>query len=805
MRPLNLILQGFRSHHQRTEVDFEDRSLIAIVGPTGAGKSSLLDGITYALYGKTPRLTSATKSLICSRGESAEVQLRFEVDGRIFTVNRSMRRAGAGVHVLSDDAGEKIHGEKDVNRKVEDLVGLDFGAFSSTVLLPQGKFSDFLEATPKAQMTILKGIFRFGQLDEMWKTAKRHRDEIAGDLRELEGRRSAIPDDLDARIKEQKALVKDLEGRSKALEGAVPKEKELLEAAGRSGDKLADLDARLTELRGFDELPSVDDVRALAEARGKIDVPLADASKIATDLTEQRQAALIALEVLEKKLGSASDLASTRSKCERLDEARADLTRINRDVESLIKELGPLKAAAAGATKAESEAAEALEALRLEAEALLVAHAAHSVRSTLVAGEPCPVCEQKVKTVPLAEEPEERAALAPKESAAKKALEAARSDARKRADALAGAERDIANARKLLEREQQRIDDLDSQIVAVLGAHEEPLVEVDRRLAELREADEKVATTTDHWEQARSEVDRLKEQSEGLAEEQNRIVDELAHVASFLKLKRVDRKDPPVSLVARAEEINEAVGKEIASAEKQRAAVEKQAAEAERAVADLRKSLDLTSDEPIDEACRLATKELGAEQTELKQLDAYKKQLKELDNQEKETRLRHEIYVQLSDDLRDGNFVDFLLEEKRRLLSDLGSQQLKAMTGRYRFDDEGAFRIVDEFDGDKIRDVDTLSGGETFLASLALALGLADAVSEQGGRLQSFFLDEGFGSLDPESLDQALDGIERVVAQDRLIGLVSHVPGLAARVEDQIVLDKDADGLTVVVSGAAVG
>ena len=805
MRPLNLILQGFRSHHQCTEVDFENRSLIAIIGPTGAGKSSLLDGITYALYGKTPRLTSATKSLICSRTDSAEVQLRFEVDGRIFTVNRSMRRAGAGVHVLTDDAGEKVHGEKEINRKVEELIGLDFAAFSSTVVLPQGKFSDFLESPPKAQQNILKGIFRLGQLDEMSKVAKRHRDDLAGDLREIEGRRSAIPDDLDARLKEQKTNLKDLEARSKALEGAVPKERQLLEAAERSGDKLAELDSHLAELHGFDELPSVDDVRSLAEARGKIDTPLADATKIATDLKEQRQLSLKALEALQKKLGTVSDLTSTRSRCARLDEARADLARIDKDIAALTKEMEPLKVAADAATRAESEAAEALEALRLEAEALLVAHAAHSVRSTLVAGEPCPVCEQKVRSVPSVDEPEERAALAPKESAAKKALETAQRAARKSTDALSGAERDIANAQKLLEREQQRIDELDTEIAAVIGAHKDPLVEMDRRLGLLREADEKRAMTSDQWEQARSEVDRLKEQLDGLAEEQNRIVDELAYVASFLKLQRVDRKDPPDSLVIRAEEINAAVGREIAAAEKQRSAVEKQAAEAERAVADLRKSLDLTSDEPIEEACRLVTKELGAAQTELKQLDDYKKILKALEVEEKEKRTKHQLYVQLADDLRDGNFIDFLLEEKRRLLSDLGSQQLKTMTGRYRFDDEGAFRIVDEFDGDKIRDVDTLSGGETFLASLALALGLADAVSQQGGRLQSFFLDEGFGSLDPESLDQALDGIERVVADDRLIGLVSHVPALAARVEDQIVLDKDADGLTVVVSGAAVG
>jgi exonuclease SbcC len=162
------------------------------------------------------------------------------------------------------------------------------------------------------------------------------------------------------------------------------------------------------------------------------------------------------------------------------------------------------------------------------------------------------------------------------------------------------------------------------------------------------------------------------------------------------------------------------------------------------------------------------------------------------------------LFLQLKDDLTEKNFINFLLEDRRRLLSELGSVQLHDLTGRYRFDDAGEFNIVDELDADKVRDVGTLSGGEMFLASLALALGLAEAVAQEGGRLQCFFLDEGFGALDPESLDLALDGIERIVHPDRLIGLVSHVAGLAARVEDKIELEKGADGMTLVKDGASL-
>ena len=94
---------------------------------------------------------------------------------------------------------------------------------------------------------------------------------------------------------------------------------------------------------------------------------------------------------------------------------------------------------------------------------------------------------------------------------------------------------------------------------------------------------------------------------------------------------------------------------------------------------------------------------------------------------------------------------------------------------------------------DAVRKADSLSGGETFLASLALALALAEMVTRTGGRLDAFFLDEGFGSLDPEHLDLAMEGVEALAAdnQDRLVVVVSHVPELRHRLEDLIELDRD--------------
>ncbi len=118
---------------------------------------------------------------------------------------------------------------------------------------------------------------------------------------------------------------------------------------------------------------------------------------------------------------------------------------------------------------------------------------------------------------------------------------------------------------------------------------------------------------------------------------------------------------------------------------------------------------------------------------------------------------------------------------------------------------DDAFNILDLNAAGAERKTESLSGGETFLASLALALALAEMVARGGGRLDAFFLDEGFGSLDPEHLDRAMDGIGRLVAgsDERLVVLVSHVAEMREAIEDLVVLDKDPiTGDTIVVSGA---
>jgi DNA repair protein SbcC/Rad50 len=124
------------------------------------------------------------------------------------------------------------------------------------------------------------------------------------------------------------------------------------------------------------------------------------------------------------------------------------------------------------------------------------------------------------------------------------------------------------------------------------------------------------------------------------------------------------------------------------------------------------------------------------------------------------------------------------------VLEDLSGGQYSLAT-----DDSGNFTVVDHHNADERRSAKTLSGGETFLASLALALALADQVaelaSEGAARLESVFLDEGFGTLDSETLDTVAATVENLAAEGRMVGIVTHVAELAARVPLQYRVTKD--------------
>jgi DNA repair protein SbcC/Rad50 len=142
---------------------------------------------------------------------------------------------------------------------------------------------------------------------------------------------------------------------------------------------------------------------------------------------------------------------------------------------------------------------------------------------------------------------------------------------------------------------------------------------------------------------------------------------------------------------------------------------------------------------------------------------------------------------------KDNSFIDYIAEERLRYVAAKASETIGVMT-KFRYelqlDVEAGFIIRDNANGGAHRMVTSLSGGETFLTSLSLALALSEQIQLKGqSPLEFFFLDEGFGTLDADLLDTVIDALERLSSRERVIGLISHVPELKSRIGRRLIVE----------------
>ncbi len=197
MRPRRLWMQGLRSYRQPVEVDFTEGGLLAIVGDTGAGKSSILEAITYALYNATTWDQRNVKALISDGMQTMVVELVFDADGHTYRVRRStsVGPSPPSVHLLTcvDDPDLlRVDGEAAVAAEIKRLVGLDYAGFKAAVVLPQGQFDRLLHATAGQRTELLKGIFRLEDLDRVRLAAAEARDGAQELWFELRTQRSQL-------------------------------------------------------------------------------------------------------------------------------------------------------------------------------------------------------------------------------------------------------------------------------------------------------------------------------------------------------------------------------------------------------------------------------------------------------------------------------------------------------------------------------------------------------------------------------------------------------------------------------------
>ncbi|MGZ8629498.1 MAG: AAA family ATPase [Actinomycetota bacterium] len=843
MRPLELTVEGFRSYREPVTFDWRGRRLVGIVGPIGAGKSSILDAVAFALYGKTPGVGSATKSLIHQLCTEAHVALTFQVEGQVWKAVRAPKRKGQSGHQLVRLAGdgpdaetlETVTQEGQVNATVEQLLGMDFQTFCRSVLLAQNRFSDFLKATRTERDKVLKGVFGYERLDAAKAAAERRLERETLVLGSLARERNTI-DEARERLDDARARADAAAVEVKAFDGATTDVERLTESsrtadadAAAAADRIADLE------RIAGSLPkdgTVDDVlQAASQAhdaveRAKAGLEAAEAARASSDAE---------LASVRDRLGDRDQLRSFEQLVEHHDGLVRDVERatgIHSAAESVAREAVEAaeerQARAVGATEAAARAddrlTEAAAATGDAREALAAAqHAemAHELRGELSPGGPCPVCAQPVATVPKRGAAPKAVAAARKAAAKAEAAEAqVRTDRERLATAVGSADAAVSEAARRLDETARGLEaaaaDLRAAEAELTAAKDrlaerlgdgEPRELIEARASELTAAEKAAAQAAREVDAARREVDAARERAEEISGSLARLANELAAVWGALGAPRTLGADPG-SIRAALVEAGDDLMARLADAMRARAeAIERRSASAE-ALAGVLATLGLGPDADFVVERAAAVARHAAAAGAIEELETQIARASDLEREVLEAEARQNLARRLTDDLKPAKFLAFLLEEERAELAELGSGLFETLTdGNYRFAADDTFDILDLNAADRTRKADSLSGGETFLASLALALALAEMVARGGGRLDAFFLDEGFGSLDPEHLERAMAGIERLVAEDdsRLVVLVSHVAEMREAIEDLVILDKDdRTGDTVVVAGATL-
>ncbi|MBV9200413.1 MAG: SMC family ATPase [Alphaproteobacteria bacterium] len=275
MRPLTLRLENFASLRGRAvELDFTLLELFAIAGPTGAGKSSLLDGIIFALYGRVPRIGGRGAGEMISLGaDRMSVAFDFRVGADTYRVTRVARRRGAGTAQLEQlrengEARPLKDGAHEVEDEIARIVGLSLDAFTQAVVLPQGEFQKFLKSRAGQRREILTKILRLQIYERMRDLASRRRDRLAqavdqGERRLAEDYAQVTPEVLAEMNAQADALAEEIE----ALSGQFCEAEERRDALRTGRAKTRELEqrrARLLQLQA--EEPKIRAAEARLEA-----------------------------------------------------------------------------------------------------------------------------------------------------------------------------------------------------------------------------------------------------------------------------------------------------------------------------------------------------------------------------------------------------------------------------------------------------------------------------------------------------------------------------------------------------------
>ena len=907
MRPLKLTLSAFGPYAAETTLPLEQLGrggLYLVTGDTGAGKTTLFDAITYALYDHSSGGVREGAMLRCKYAGPKTptfVELEFEVNGQRYTVRRNpeyLRPKARGEGFTTEkadatltyaDGRPPVTKAKEVTAAVIDIIGLDYRQFSQIAMIAQGQFTKLLNASTEERSRIFRKLFRTQRyaklqdrlqeeasrlnqqrlaqntqldsllaglqvapddpdadalaalcaqtepataltlLEELLQRQQAAQEAAAASLADTEARLDAIQQQLGA-ARQAAQLARQLAEQQAALDAARPAlDAAKAESARHAGDaaRLDALTGQVTQARtaltAYDELDALcreqkqaQDAAQLAgalAAKRRTQLEALDASLAAADT-----ALAVLVDAPTRQLALQNQAAQLEARSTALDALAQRLADSQKQARQARRAQDAYRAAAARQDEARARR-DALDRAFLDAQAGLLAQ-------ELTEGAPCPVCGSTHHPA--------RAVLprtAPTQVQVEQARQAAEEADRAAQTASAAAQSALAaadEARRSLRRDAEAL--LPERFAAPEG---KPPVQLTFALMNTVLSEETAALQAartdctaslrqagaDCQRKAQLEADRQAHTRQRPALEQQVLAKQKAlpypqraQAQAALDLLEADRTALRAGMeqaeaALRTAQQNYAAAKAAVDALRNQQAAAQSSAPAQpletlrEAAAELTAARDAARGQEKQLAARLLPNRRIMEQyrTAAAQHAALEQRAQwvgalaataggTLTSKQK---IKLEAYIQmdyLDRILRHANLRLMQMTDAQYELERIGAENQRSQSGL----DLG---VIDHYNGTR-RSVKTLSGGESFKASLALALGLSDEVQSAAGgiRLDTLFLDEGFGSLDEESLEQAIRVLAGLTEGDRLVGIISHVGALKDRIDRQVVVHKNRTG-----------
>ncbi len=916
MRPLRLEISAFGPYAGLETIPFEQlgsQGIYLITGDTGAGKTTLFDAISFALFGEASgdtRKAEMFRSLYADPGTPTYVKLTFAYNGKTYTVMRNptyLRPAKRGGGMTQENAeatlwcGEEspVSGVKTVNERIIGILGIRQEQFAQIAMIAQGNFHKLLFANTAERIRIFREIFRTAPYEQLQKSLAEDVKTLEANYQQLQQSIRQYADgllcdpmdsELDERLKamqgegldqtplpELLSLAEMLIRKDEALEHKLKQEKEPLEKALKEAENRlaaqqdyqkakAQLEKKQQELlQAKTLLQEHAKAKAEAEARQPLltqvigemaniqkDAPnygkvqelqneiktLQRQQKEMQQTQAERQAAYERLGQLvqtEKREQSelqeaGTDLLRLENEQKKLEEQLLQLEELSGQLLQLKKTANDWQVMQQQQKNAQTEADRADAAYRQKFD-LFLREQAGILAEKLEENLPCPVCGSTLHPSP-----------APK-------TEEAPSEA------------DLQRLEKQRDETQRRLNDCNKQLLVLTesGKQTSERVKESYQRLNIGDYDKHTAMERVAAERQRLQQEKRKNQQDLTAQQQAKKRKEALDAsipANEAKQKNAEEELKNIQTqlgkvqtsLSASQQLLENLSHALpypdpASAEAALRKLQQQQQQLEKAIQDTAKAyLDTQSlvsriegeilplQEKTKEECPISPEQENQNKAAAQQkLDenqqagkavyarlqhnrqsvadiraqsdkgeqvrkelSWKKALSQTANGTLggQSKIALETYVQMT-------YFDRIVERAntRLMIMSGGQYELRRKQEKGRVGQTGLDLDVLDHYNDSLRDVKTLSGGETFKAALSLALGLSDEIQAKSGgiRIDTLFVDEGFGSLDEESLRQALQALTSLTEGNRLVGIISHVDELR-KIERQIVVRKERNG-----------